>query len=252
MNDYPDDFVSIQLHIGDAYETDWTRRRANFYGVTGTPTTWFDGVIEHVGAATNDNYMYNWYLGSINARLAVPTDVTIELSAEEVAAQTYEISATVSIEAGGQGKDMTVHVIQVLDYYPTSADNRYRNCVMQNMGLTIITVDPGQSETVVGEVTLDGVNWTRKEDVKIVCWARETGSPAPKEIFNTTQLAWPLVQVEGDLDGDGDVDLTDLAILLAAYGTCDGDPAHNPDADIDGDRCVGLSDLAILLANYGR
>ena len=50
----------------------------------------------------------------------------------------------------------------------------------------------------------------------------------------------------GDLDDDRDVDLADLATLLAVYGdsgTCQGD------LDCDGD--VDLSDLATLLAVYG-
>jgi hypothetical protein len=50
--------------------------------------------------------------------------------------------------------------------------------------------------------------------------------------------------VPGDLDGDGDVDLQDLAILLASYGVNDG-------GDIDGDGDTDLNDLAILLAHYG-
>ena len=55
----------------------------------------------------------------------------------------------------------------------------------------------------------------------------------------------------GDLDGDGDVDLSDLAALLSSYGLCAGDPGYLPAADLDGDDCVSLSDLATLLANYG-
>ena len=58
--------------------------------------------------------------------------------------------------------------------------------------------------------------------------------------------------IPGDLDGDGDVDLTDLAGMLTAYGTCVGDPDYNPVADIDGDGCVGLPDLAALLSHYGE
>jgi hypothetical protein len=58
--------------------------------------------------------------------------------------------------------------------------------------------------------------------------------------------------IVGDIDGDGDVDLTDLSMLLAAYGSCDGDPNFNRDADLDGNRCVDLTDLAELLSHYGE
>jgi hypothetical protein len=58
--------------------------------------------------------------------------------------------------------------------------------------------------------------------------------------------------IPGDLDGDGDVDLADLAALLASYGECEGDPGFNPAADLDGSGCVDLADLAMLLAHYGE
>ena len=67
----------------------------------------------------------------------------------------------------------------------------------------------------------------------IPCWV-DAGIPCP-----------------GDIDGDLDVDLTDLSIMLAAFGTCVGDPAYNPDADFDNDGCVSLSDLSVQLALFG-
>jgi hypothetical protein len=57
--------------------------------------------------------------------------------------------------------------------------------------------------------------------------------------------------VAGDVDGDGDVDLADLAALLASYGLCDTDINFDPYADVDFSACVELADLATLLANYG-
>jgi parallel beta-helix repeat protein len=53
----------------------------------------------------------------------------------------------------------------------------------------------------------------------------------------------------GDLDGDGNVDLTDLARMLSNYGA--GGGMSYEDGDLDGDGDVDLDDLAALLAVYG-
>ena len=60
------------------------------------------------------------------------------------------------------------------------------------------------------------------------------------------------VQLVGDIDGDCDVDLADLAELLAAYNRCTGEPEYLAAADFDSSGCVDLIDLATLLANYGQ
>lgn len=57
-----------------------------------------------------------------------------------------------------------------------------------------------------------------------------------------------IVTLPGDLDLDGDVDLSDLAQLLGNYGETG---MTYTDGDIDGDGDVDLSDLAALLGNYG-
>jgi hypothetical protein len=53
----------------------------------------------------------------------------------------------------------------------------------------------------------------------------------------------------GDLDGDDDIDVGDLAGLLANYGTTSGMTPADGDFDLDGD--VDLPDLSALLAVYG-
>ncbi|MCC6358159.1 MAG: hypothetical protein IT450_05410 [Phycisphaerales bacterium] len=56
-------------------------------------------------------------------------------------------------------------------------------------------------------------------------------------------------QCPADLDGNGSVDLTDLAMLLSHYGTPSG--AGHGDGDLDGDGDVDLTDLSTLLSQFG-
>lgn len=57
--------------------------------------------------------------------------------------------------------------------------------------------------------------------------------------------------LNGDANGDGVVNLTDLAIVLANFGVS-GPTITRSDGDLDGDKDVDLSDLAIVLAEFGQ
>ncbi len=57
----------------------------------------------------------------------------------------------------------------------------------------------------------------------------------------------PIPPCPGDTDGDKDVDVSDLATVLAEFGLVGGGLAG--DVDFDGD--VDLSDLSLVLANFG-
>ena len=85
----------------------------------------------------------------------------------------------------------------------------------------------------------------------------QPGSPMPSwlgnggnnqgvaDIGKYVQLNFPTQPCAGDLDGDFDTDLTDLALLLADFdctGVCAG--------DVNDDGTTDLTDLAILLANF--
>ncbi|HUU98644.1 MAG TPA: hypothetical protein VM487_23165 [Phycisphaerae bacterium] len=68
-------------------------------------------------------------------------------------------------------------------------------------------------------------------------WGQFGGGPRHQNLYRPACV--------GDLDDDGDVDLSDLAILLGAYNATDA-------GDLDGDSDTDISDLAMLLANYGE
>lgn len=57
-----------------------------------------------------------------------------------------------------------------------------------------------------------------------------------------------LCQTPGDIDGDGDIDTTDLLLFLGVWGPCDD--CANCFADLDGDCDVGTNDLIILLGSW--
>ncbi len=57
-------------------------------------------------------------------------------------------------------------------------------------------------------------------------------------------------ECDPDQDGDGDVGIDDLVLLLGAWGPCPAPPEACP-ADLDGDGQAGITDLIILLAAWG-
>ena len=69
--------------------------------------------------------------------------------------------------------------------------------------------------------------------------------------FVDDPFAPPPSGLPGDCDRDGVVNLADLQILLAGYGTVAGETGFNAAADFDDDGDIDLVDLQTLLAAYG-
>jgi len=55
-----------------------------------------------------------------------------------------------------------------------------------------------------------------------------------------------------DLDGDGKVDLKDIAIVAAAFGTKDGDARWNAIADVNLDGVVNMTDLGLVARDFWK
>jgi hypothetical protein len=58
-------------------------------------------------------------------------------------------------------------------------------------------------------------------------------------------------EVQGDLNGDGRVNILDLSILLSNWNRTTGN-LTNPKADLNGDGKVDILDLSILLSRWGN
>jgi len=105
--------------------------------------------------------------------------------------------------------------------------------------------------------------WTDPEAAPFRIYARDSATHYKgvtdhdfTEINPVNTINITVDKVPGDVDFDGDVELSDLAKLLGSYGCCTPDPCYDDqneafECDIDWNGCVQLSDLAALLGNYG-
>ena len=86
-------------------------------------------------------------------------------------------------------------------------------------------------------------------DVVRWCDFQPISSGQPWGVWGGWSFHLEPLQLLGDLDGDGDVDLDDYSVL-AAFMNGPDQPAGNPEADLDGDGDCDLADVAILAANF--
>ncbi len=212
MNEYgpggtitPDTFVAFQAHLNppslpDPYSTPWGNIRDNFYGVTGLPTTAFDGVDRRVGAQSNNATTYNWYLGAYNARRGVPTDVIINVGAVDLGSRTYRIVADICIEAGAPSRTMRINIVRTLDYFPiTGAEDR--NCVMAGMTPgEDVYFRAGECHQVEHEFTFDATSWANQSNIRVFVWAQVPNNSWAAEIYQSAIMSWPFPPPTGDYD----------------------------------------------------
>ncbi len=89
----------IGYHYSDIYANPDASTRISHYGVTGYPTTWFDGTVRAVGGQTYGTN-YAWFRGIVNDRLRQETviDISLECTYDTVT-RTGSVTATVQNSA---------------------------------------------------------------------------------------------------------------------------------------------------------
>jgi hypothetical protein len=79
--------------------------------------------------------------------------------------------------------------------------------------------------------------------------APSTWSGGGNELVRAAVEVTPL---QGDVDGDRDVDSSDLSALNSAYGSTPGEPNWVPNCDINNDGKIDAEDFYLLGINFGK
>lgn len=141
----------IKNHNGDSYANTYSNARNSFYGITGYPTAYFDGLNASVGGS-GTNSMYSNYLPKVNARMAVPAKYTLS-AVGNANGSNYTLAVTVAKPEDDTNTNVKLHAVLTQSNIPqvwfnqTTVENVNRLMVPDQNG-TAITLATGEQTTV--------------------------------------------------------------------------------------------------------
>ena len=190
------------------------------------------------------------YIANFLDRVAVPTDVTMTIHAEELSANEYRVTVETCLEAGADPRDVRIYTIVAEDHYPiTDPDGNYlaRNFFRSAEPTSTVSLVPEQCVEVTNVVSISPA-WNL-ENLVLIAWAQEPNAVAPAEVHQAAidpypwEPAAPPCPWDCQAVPDGSVGVNDFLQMLADWGG--GGPC-----DVDGGG-VGVTDFLALLANWG-
>jgi hypothetical protein len=115
--------------------------------------------------------------------------------------------------------------------------------------LTINDLPPSNEKTLVFTWNTKNVppchNYTISAQAQILPYEKNTAD-------NTYVDGKVKIRFQGDINGDGTVDGSDMVIVARAFGSYPGHPRWDPLADLNGDKVVDGLDMLIVARNYGN
>jgi len=182
-NDYPDRFAPMTMHLnGDPWTTPWGQNRIDvFYGLAGlTPTFMVDALWN---CELSD---YRYY---VEEQLAIPTDVTLELSGSQAGGDTWDVTARVCLEGSGS-RPVRVFISPTLDHHP-DLQSYSTNLLMQQVSETDITLSGAGCEDVTSRIKFDPVSMANTSNIVIIAWAQQPTTSTPTTVYQAGIMRWP-------------------------------------------------------------
>ncbi len=115
-------------------------------------------------------------------------------------------------------------------------------------GASCLTLNSGGTNTT--SLTVSAGLQTVPGNYSVTVIASFQVSPSGWTTSRTATLS-VTVKARGDVNGDGKVDISDLAMVGVAFGSIPTSPRWNPNADFDHDGVIDINDLTIVASNFG-
>ncbi len=141
----------IKNHGSDNYANTYSNARNSYYGVSGFPTAYFDGLNPTSGGSGSSS-MYSNYLPKVNARLNVPAKYTIS-ALGEATGNSYSVVVSVGKPEADTNTNVKLHAVLTESNIPqvwfnqTTVDNVNRLMVPDANG-TNINLETGDITSV--------------------------------------------------------------------------------------------------------
>lgn len=217
--------------------------------------------LSEVDAATGDATTFHApFLNDIRALAFDPNNDNVLYATDGTTGKFYWLDLTVPYGHSG-----IKHLIGTLEYHGihglTFAEDG--TCYGWSTSAGLIIIDPHLAESV----DVNG-EWDGSSEIQTLAFSSQgvlygahdslyTIDTATGELTLIGSGDWGEVRgmafvedaVEGDVNGDGVVNVEDLLELLASWGPCPQPPDECP-ADLDGNGVVNTGDLLNLLANW--
>jgi hypothetical protein len=182
----------------------------------------------NITAGNQDRYpLMKPYGGSFDIGI---TDIT---TFKTVIGQGYNLNVSVKITNYG----LYTENFNITAYANTTMIATFTNVIIASRYSTTITFTWNTTGFAKGNYTI---------------WAY--AKPVPGETDtedNTLTDGSVIVAMVGDVNGDGYINIKDIVLVSAIFGTKKGDPQYQPNSDVNGDGYINIKDIVLVSANFG-